>query len=366
MADEVKTLKPIPALYDFILYWECAGKDWKKGAKKTSIKGDGSLMDLIDWNSTYSYDPDDAGGKTLFGVTESTWQEYVKNHPEKGYSKDLNKMGKKGWMDQVEWFWTGRSSCGFCANYACAFSMIQMVWLGFDSEPLANLLSTLKENADIKDYPFITSGGVYRKIADATHAYTDPMIAYEYMRKAHSAYLFNISTPNRTNKKYRMGWLNRSVLAYTPYGLYVPITVSGKSVGLKYESSLDQWEAAAQQLAQSNAKGYVKIVDWGASPETIEQLANIAYDFTSAAVAPYVSNSSNGSSSGAYSGCGGVSQLGNYTSAPDLNVEYKQSQNKEDVLNTLIGGSYTPKDIKTCLELITTDKKKNVKHKSEM
>ena len=364
MADEIKALKPIPALYDFILYWECAGKDWKKGAKKTSIKGDGSLIDLINWDSTYSYDPDDAGGKTLFGVTESTWQEYVKKHPEKGYSKDLNKMGKQGWMDQVDWFWTGRSACGLCANYACAFAMIQMVWMGFDSEPLAKLLSTLKENADIKDYPFITSGGVYKKIADATHAYTDPMIAYEYMRKAHSTHLYNISTPNRTNKKYRMGWLNRSILAYTPYGLYVPITVSGKSVGLKYESTLEQWEAAALQLVQSNAKGYVKIMDWGASPETIEQLANIAYNYASAG--SYDPNTSNAYSSGAYGGCGGVYQLGNYTNAPDVDIEYVQFQKKEDVLNTLIGGSYTPKDIKTCIELSTTDKKKNVKPKSEM
>lgn len=366
MAEEVKILEPTPALYDYVLYYECASKDWKKGAKKTSIKGDGSLMDLIDWGSTYSYDPDDAGGKTLFGVTENAWKSYVKKHPNENYSTNLNTMGQKGWLDVMHYYWYDYSCGGKSANYACAFALFQMAWGGFSSTNLQNLLKTLKENADIKDYVFKTNGSYYSKIADATHAYTDPMIAYDYIRKAKSSYLYNISTPDRTNKKYRCGWLTRNTLSFTPYGLFVPIGVSYQTANLKYESPLSKWEEVALKWASENISGYVKIMDWGASPESIEKLANIAYDFTSAAVAPYVSNSSNGSSSSAYSGCGGVSQLGNYTNAPDANVEYKQSQNKEDVLNTLLGGSYTPKDIKTCLELITTDKKKNVKHKSEM
>ncbi len=363
---EVKILPPTPALYDFVLYFECASKDWIKGAKKSSIKGDGSLMDLINWNSTYSYDPDDAGGKTLFGVTESSWQTFVKKYPNKGYSKDLNSMGKKGWIDQINWYWSELSSSGLCANYACGFMMFQMRWVGFGSKAQDNLLSTLKANADIKDYPFITSGNKYRKIADATHAYTDPMIAYDYMRKANAAYFYNISTPDRTNKKFRMGWLNRSALSYTPYGLYVPISVSGKSVGLKYESTLDQWEAAAIQLAQSNTGGYVKIMDWGTLPESIEKITNSSYDFASAAQSySKSSNSSSSSSSGAYGGCGAVSQLGNYTNAPDVQVVHKQSQNREDVLNTLVSGSYTPNDVKKCAELTSAEKKKGVKTKSE-
>ena len=97
--------------------------------------------------------------------------------------------------------------------------------------------------SDIKDYSFITTGDTYRKIADATHAYKDPMIAYDYMRKANAAYYYNISTPDRTNKKYRMGWLNRSALSYTPYGLYVPTTIDVKSVGLQYSSSFQKFHS---------------------------------------------------------------------------------------------------------------------------
>jgi hypothetical protein len=362
--DEVKTLEPTPALYDFVLYFECASKDWMKGAKKSTIKGDGSLVDLINWNSTYSYDPDDAGGKTLFGVTEATWQEFVKKYPNKGYSKDLNKMGKQGWFDQINWYWSEKSSSGKCANYACAFLMFQMAWIGFSRGAQDNLLSTLKANADIKDYPFIKTGNKYRKIADATHAYTDPMVAYDYMRRANASYYYNISTPSSTKKKYRMGWLNRSALSYTPYGLYVPVTIDGKSAGLRYESTLDEWESTAMQLVQNNTSGYVKIMDWGATPESIEKITNSTYDASSF----YLPELTKGRelTSGSYGGCGGVYQLGNYTNAPELEIIHKQTQSREDVLNTLVGGSYTPNEVKKCVELTSSEKKKNKKTKSEV
>jgi hypothetical protein len=365
---DVKTLEPTPALYDFVLYFECASKDWKKGAKKDTITGDGSLVDMINWNSTYSYDPDDKGGKTLFGVTESTWKEFVKKYPNNGYSNDLNSMGKQGWFDQINWYWSEKSSSGKCANYACAFLVFQMAWIGFNSDAQKSLLSTLKSNADMKGYSFITTGNTYRKIADATHAYTDPMIAYDYMRKANAAYYYNISTPDRTNKKYRMGWLNRSALSYTPYGLYVPVTVDGESSGLKYESTLDEWESTAIQLAQSNASGYIKIMDWGAEPESIDKITNNPYDYVSA-VDAYSPNTSTSPLTIAYTGCNGVYQLGSYadyvsttnSQSEVLNVNTQKTFNRGDVLNTLVKGSYTPNEIKTCSELSTSDKKKGVK-----
>ena len=74
---------------------------------------------------------------------------------------------------------------------------------------------------------------------------------------------------------------------------------------------------------------------------------------------------SGGSSSGAYGGCGGVSQLGNYSNAPDMQIVHQQTQSKEEVLNTLVGGSYTPDQVKKCAELITADKKKENKTKSK-
>lgn len=362
-----ETLPIPPALYDFVLYYECATKDWKRGTNKTSITGDGGLREMINWDSTYSFDPDDAGGKTLFGVTEMAWQSYVKAYPNKGYSLDLNTMGRQGWHDQIEWFWSTYSHAGKSANYACAFIMFQMSWGGFNNNALDRMLSTLKTNADKSDYPFVTKGSKYVKIADATHAYTDPMIAYDQMRKSLAQYYYNISTPDRTNKKYRNGWLTRSALSFTPYGLYIPTTVSYKTAGLRYESTLEQWEDAANRLAQNNTRGYVKIIDWGTSPESIEKMSTNTYNYSSDLDSFFSNSVSSGSNytSGSYGGCGGVYQLGNYSNVPDMQIVHQQTQNREEVLNTLLGGSYTPEQVKKCDELITSDKKKNVKIKSE-
>ena len=70
-------------------------------------------------------------------------------------------------------------------------------------------------------------------------------------------------------------------------------------------------------------------------------------------------------SSGAYSGCGGVYQLGSYSNIPDTKNISKKTQNREEILNTLIGGSNTPNNIKKCSELLTADKKKGIKLNSE-
>lgn len=357
---EVKTLEPPPALYDYVLYYECASKDWKKGAKKNTISGNGSLVDLINWNSTYSYDPDDAGGKTLFGVTESSWKSFVKRYPNKGYNQDLNSMGKQGWFDVIKYYWSDYSNADKSANYACAFALFQMSWGGFSSDNLEKLLNTLKTNADNKEYNFISSNSsYYRKIADATNAYSDPMVAYDYIRKAKSTYLYNISTPDRTNKKYRCGWLTRNTLSFTPYGLYVPVTVSYQTGNLKYESPLKQWEDVAMKWAQENKSGYVKIMDWGASPESIAKMTSNPYNYMSGSGMDS-SNSMYGSQNGMYSGYGSTS-IGNFTN--NENIKSLKLQIKRiEVLNTLIEGSYTPDAIIKCEELISPDKIKGEKY----
>jgi hypothetical protein len=125
---------------------------------------------------------------------------------------------------------------------------------------------------------------------------------------------------------------------------------------------LEDWETVSKNWVTGNKSGYVKIVDWGVTPETIEKMSENAYNYTSDSGA-YLSNSN--SSSGAYGGNGGVHQLGNYTNAPDASIIHQQSQSREEVLNTLMGGSYMPNMVKKCSELITSDKKKGVKTKSE-
>ena len=71
------------------------------------------------------------------------------------------------------------------------------------------------------------------------------------------------------------------------------------------------------------------------------------------------------SSSNSYGDFGGVSNLGNYTNSPDEQIT-QQYKNRESLLNSLINGSQTPNNIKKCSELISTDKKKGVKTKSEV
>ena len=375
---EVKTLTPPPALYDYVLYYECAEKDWigGKSSVKTNVKGDGSLMDYINWSVSPSYTPGDSGGDTKFGITHETWKAFVNKYPNKGYSTSLTTMNKQGWLDVVDYFWNTYSCGGKSANYACAFALFQMAWGGFSNNNLEKLLKTLKKNADKKDYVFSNSGGYYSQIADVTHAYTDSMVAYDYIRKAKSTYLYNISTPDRTNSKFRCGWLTRNTLSFTPYGLYIcKFTYDKSGKGLKYESPLKKWETAAIELAQENKSGYVKIFDWGASPESIEKITSSSYD-----LAAYGSNGSNNSSGGsnnyseritggAYGGCGGVQQLGNYSNTSDTesdtDIKPQQTQNREEVLNTLVNNSYAPEQVKKCSELISADKKKEIKTKSE-
>jgi hypothetical protein len=360
---DVKTLPIPPALYDFVLYWECANKNWLNLSKKSSIKGDGSLIEYIDWNSTYSFDPNDSGGNTLFGVTESAWKSYVKKYPNKGYSSDLNKMGQRGWFDQIEWFWNIKSSSSSCANYACAFMMFQMVWVGFGANAQKLILDTLKKNADIKDYTFITSGSNYAKIADATHAYKDPMMAFDFMRKANASYYYNISGPNSKNKGYRNGWLSRSILSFLPYGLYIPTSFTYKQVGLRYESTLNDWYSTALRLVQENKKGFVKIMDWGTPPDTLDKMTSDTFNYTppNNELSSNSSNSFN-SNNNLYSGHNCVNQLGNYSKGnqnKDVKIPFKSNINREEILKTLINGSYMQNDVKKCSEFTTSDKKKN-------
>ena len=72
-------------------------------------------------------------------------------------------------------------------------------------------------------------------------------------------------------------------------------------------------------------------------------------------------------SGGAYGGCSGVYQLGNYSNTSNTNMVIKkqQTKNREEVLNTLVSNSYTPDQVKKCSELISADKKKEIKTKSE-
>ena len=360
---ETKELSVPDALYDYVLYYECARSDWADYSQKRQIKGDGSLVNAIDWTCSSTTVDGDSGGATKCGVTHFTWKNYVKNHPNEGYNEAINNMTQQGWFGVIADFWK-KSGAAYSANYACAFTLFQMRWGGFTQKRQEMLLSTLKENATIKDYNFISSGTYYRKIADATHAYTDPMVAYDYIRRAKSTYMWDISTPDRTNSQFRVGWMTRNVVCFTPYGLYVNTGFTPKGEGLKYEHTVQDWENYVVKWIQENKPGYVKIFDWGASPESVASRLQNSTFYTPSDGS--FSGTFSGSAGGTYGGMlGGVYKLGDYSKNQDMKVEPQQNQKREEVFKTLKGNSYLPDQIIECSEFITDDKKKGVKTKSK-
>ena len=71
------------------------------------------------------------------------------------------------------------------------------------------------------------------------------------------------------------------------------------------------------------------------------------------------------SSDGLYS-CGEITNLGEYTNVATIQSMEQHHKKREDILNTLVGNSMFDKNkIKICSELITADKKKGIKIKSE-
>lgn len=353
-----------PVLYDYLLYYECAPTDWLDFSKRSQIKGDGTLMNYIDWNCQPSVHPNDTGGPTKCGVIESTW---------KGYSsKPLAQMNKADWQGFVQYLWKNASfGCGaYAANYACGLLLFQVAWGGFAGGK--SCLKKLKESADKKDYQYISNGAIYKKIADATHAFSDPMVAFNIIRNAVLTYYYNISSPTyvnsigKKNDVYRMGWFNRVAIPFTPYGFYLSLGPDGKYLGLRYESTIAEWDEKVMSYIQNGAQRMIKVFDWGIDPESISNLiANTTYDSPTSDYSPSNGGGGGGYSGGSYSSCGGVSQLGNYSNAPDANIVPQKTQDRNAVLSTLMGGSYLTNDIKTCEELITTDKKKTKKIKSE-
>lgn len=64
-----------------------------------------------------------------------------------------------------------------------------------------------------------------------------------------------------------------------------------------------------------------------------------------------------------YNGYGNT-QMGNYTNNPESQSS-QVNKKREEVLNTLLKGSYSPNSIIPCSELISPEKRKGIKLKSE-
>jgi hypothetical protein len=111
------------------------------------------------------------------------------------------------------------------------------------------------------------------------------MVAFGIIRNAALTHYYNISTPTfinsigKKNDVYRMGWFNRVAIPFTPYGFYLSLGPDGKYLGLKYESTIEEWDEKVMSYIQNGAQRMVKVFDWGMDPESIENLiANTTYD----------------------------------------------------------------------------------------
>ena len=72
-------MKKIPAsVYDYLLFYECASKDWLPGKSSQKINiaknSPGTLVDNINWSVGGTTEPGDSGGNTKCSITQSTWR----------------------------------------------------------------------------------------------------------------------------------------------------------------------------------------------------------------------------------------------------------------------------------------------------
>lgn len=154
-------------------------------------------------------------------------------------------------------------------------------------------------------------------------------------------------------------------------------TVNGWSAGCQVFQYKDEFEEMLTMAKFASTKGQTKFSYFLTNKTVFDKNEidinntaneNTSYNFEQTQFEKVLKNlnvNASASTSGVYGGCGAVSQLGNYTNNPDTQSTQKQTKNREDVLNTLINGSDTPNNVNKCAELISTEKKKGVKIKSE-
>lgn len=265
-----------PPVYDYLLYYECAANDWLPNARNNKINivksTPGKLIDYIDWNVKGSITEGDSGGLTKCGVIQSTWAGFYNKAGKSKYGlscgPSVNNMRKKDWLCFIDWYSSGAT---LSANDACKLILFQNKWGSGNGGDLNNLLSKLKTAADNNSYKYKTSGGIYEKLADATFAFKNPMDAFQIIRNHRAQFLFNISGPNSTNKKFRTGWLRRCVGSFQDDGLY--IAEANELYNIPYDTSIHDRMAICNKL---KGKGnYIKICDWGNMPTNPEQFDDI-------------------------------------------------------------------------------------------
>ena len=123
-------MKKIPAsVYDYLLFYECASKDWLPGKSSQKINiaknSPGTLVDNINWSVGGTTVLGDRGGNTKCGITHSTWRDfYTKSAQKYGLNcgPEVDNMNKIGWLSYIDSKWPK------AANIACELIYFQWCW----------------------------------------------------------------------------------------------------------------------------------------------------------------------------------------------------------------------------------------------
>ena len=263
------------SVYDYLLFYECASKDWLPGKSSQKINiaknSPGTLVDNINWSVGGTTVLGDRGGNTKCGITHSTWRDfYTKSAQKYGLNcgPEVDNMNKIGWLSYIDSKWPK------AANIACELIYFQWCW-GSGRCNSKNLVKTLRERADKSGWSPKDGGSIGSQVLDATFGFNNPMDAYQIIRDYRIQFLWDISTSSSTNSKFRTGWLRRTIGSFQDDGLY--LAEAPQLYDIPYNTPISERKAICNQL---KGKGnYILLAKWDNMPTNPDTFADVStYD----------------------------------------------------------------------------------------
>ena len=323
-------MKKIPAsVYDYLLFYECASKDWLPGKSSQKINiaknSPGTLVDNINWSVGGTTVLGDRGGNTKCGITHSTWRDfYTKSAQKYGLNcgPEVDNMNKIGWLSYIDSKWPK------AANIACELIYFQWCW-GSGRCNSKNLLETLRERADKSGWSPKNGGSIGSQVLDATFGFNNPMDAYQIIRDYRIQFLWDISTSSSSNSKFRTGWLRRTIGSFQDDGLY--LAEAPQLYDIPYNTPISERKAMCNQL---KGKGnYILLAKWDNMPTNPDTFADVStYDNGG-------SNILNGNSGGGLD----VKYSSKFSSASNRDPHLSASKEVELKKGTLLGSEFKVK-----------------------
>ena len=323
-------MKKIPAsVYDYLLFYECASKDWLPGKSSQKINiaknSPGTLVDNINWSVGGTTVLGDRGGNTKCGITHSTWRDfYTKSSQKYGLNcgPEVDNMNKIGWLSYIDSKWPK------AANIACELIYFQWCW-GSGRCNSKNLLETLRERADKSGWSPKDGGSIGSQVLDATFGFNNPMDAYQIIRDYRIQFLWDISTSSSSNSKFRTGWLRRTIGSFQDDGLY--LAEAPQLYDIPYNTPISERKAICNQL---KGKGnYILLAKWDNMPTNPDTFADVStYDNGG-------SNILNGSSGGGLD----VKYSSKFSSSSNRDPHLSASKEVELKKGTLLGSEFKVK-----------------------